>query len=149
MKMKINWGTGIVIALVVMIGGMIFLVSIAIRQDYDLVDNDYYQKSVNYQQHIEEVKNTEALPEKIRLEQTDDSIRLTFPKLSAISDYSGNIHFYSPVEEKRDETIKLKLTDNYSQSIALKSLKSGRYTVKIDWSANKVSYYQEEEIVLQ
>ena len=147
--MKINWGTGIVIALVVMIGGMIFLVSIAIRQDYDLVDNDYYQKSVNYQQHIEEVKNTEALPEKIRLEQTDDSIRLTFPKLSAISDYSGNIHFYSPVEEKRDETIKLKLTDNYSQSIALKSLKSGRYTVKIDWSANKVSYYQEEEIVLQ
>lgn len=149
MKMKINWGTGIVIALVVMIGGMIFLVSIAIRQDYDLVDNDYYQKSVNYQQHIEEVKNTEALSEKIRLEQTDDSIRLTFPKLSAISDYSGNIHFYSPVEEKRDETIKLNLTDNYSQSIALKSLKSGRYTVKIDWSANKVSYYQEEEIVLQ
>ena len=149
MKMKINWGTGIVIALVVMIGGMIFLVSIAIRQDYDLVDNDYYQKSVNYQQHIEEVKNTEALLEKIRLEQTDDSIRLTFPKLSAISDYSGNIHFYSPVEEKRDETIKLKLTDNYSQSIALKSLKSGRYTVKIDWSASKVSYYQEEEIVLQ
>ena len=147
--MKINWGTGIVIALVVMIGGMIFLVSIAIRQDYDLVDNDYYQKSVNYQQHIEEVKNTEALPEKIRLEQTDDSIRLTFPKLSAISDYSGSIHFYSPVEEKRDETIKLNLTDNYSQSIALKSLKSGRYTVKIDWSANKVSYYQEEEIVLQ
>ena len=149
MKMKINWGTGIVIALVVMIGGMIFLVSIAVRQDYDLVDNDYYQKSVNYQQHIEEVKNTEALPEKIRFEQTEDSIRLTFPKLSAISDYSGNIHFYSPVEEKRDETIKLNLTDNYSQSIALKSLKSGRYTVKIDWSANKVSYYQEEEIVLQ
>jgi nitrogen fixation protein FixH len=149
MKMKINWGTGIVIALVVMIGGMIYLVSIAVRQDYDLVDNDYYQKSVNYQQHIEEVKNTEALPEKIRLEQTDDSIRLTFPKLSAISDYSGSIHFYSPVEEKRDETIKLNLTDNYSQSIALKSLKSGRYTVKIDWSANKVSYYQEEEIVLQ
>lgn len=147
--MKINWGTGIVIALVVMIGGMIYLVSIAVRQDYDLVDNDYYRKSVNYQQHIEEVKNTEALPEKIRLEQTDDSIRLTFPKLSAISDYSGNIHFYSPVEEKRDETIKLNLTDNYSQSIALKSLKSGRYTVKIDWSANKVSYYQEEEIVLQ
>ena len=27
--MKINWGTGIVIALVVMIGGMIYLVSIA------------------------------------------------------------------------------------------------------------------------
>lgn len=148
MKIKINWGTGIVIALVVMIGGMIYLVSIAVRQDYDLVDNDYYQKSVNYQQHIEEVKNTAALPEKIRIEQTEDSLKLTFPKLSGLSDYSGNIHFYSPVEEKRDETIKLKLTDNYDQSIGLKSLKSGRYTVKIDWSANNVSYYQEEDILV-
>ncbi|MBV5348545.1 FixH family protein [bacterium] len=148
MKIKINWGTGIVIALVVMISGMIFLVSIAVRQDYDLVDNDYYQKSVNYQQHIEEVKNTAALPEKIRIEQTADSLKLIFPSLSAISDYSGEIHFYSPVEEKRDETFTLKLDSNFSQSISLNSLKSGRYTVKIEWSANKVSYYQEEDIVI-
>lgn len=147
--MKINWGTGIVIALVVMIGGMIFLVSIAVRQDYDLVDKDYYQKSVNYQQHIEEVKNTESLSEKIRIEQTADSLKLTFPALSVISDYSGNIHFYSPVEEKRDETIKLKLVGNFSQAIGLKDLKNGRYTVKINWSVGKVLYYQEEDIVLQ
>lgn len=148
MKMKINWGTGIVIALVIMISGMIYLVSIAVRQDYDLVDKDYYQKSVNYQQHIEEVKNTAALTEKIRLEQTTDSLKLIFPALSSIQEYSGEIHFYSPVEEKRDETFTLKLNGNFSQSMSLKSLKSGRYTVKIDWSANKVSYYQEEDIVI-
>jgi len=81
MKVKINWGTGIVIALVVMISGMIYLVSIAVRQDYDLVDNDYYQKSVNYQQHIEEVKNTEALAEKIKFEQSTDTLKITFPNL--------------------------------------------------------------------
>jgi len=148
MKMKINWGTGIVIALVVMISGMIYLVSIAVRQDYDLVDKDYYQKSVNYQQHIEEVKNTAELTEKIRLEQTTDSLKLIFPTLSSIQDYSGEIHFYSPVEEKRDETLKLKLDSNFSQLISLKSLNPGRYTVKIDWSVGKVSYYQEEEITL-
>jgi len=147
--MKINWGTGIVIALVVMISGMIFLVSIAIRQDYDLVDNDYYQKSVNYQQHIEEVKNTAALAEIIKFDQSADTLKITFPNLGNAQEYTGEIHFYSPVEEKRDKTIKLKLDDSFAQSIDLKSLKSGRYTVKIDWSANKVSYYQEEEIVLQ
>ena len=146
MKIKINWGTGIVIALVVMIGGMIYLVSIAVRQDYDLVDKDYYQKSVNYQQHIEEVKNTEALAEKIKFDQSADTLKMMFPDLGNIPEYSGEIHFYSPVEEKRDETITLKLNGNFSQSIGLRSLKSGRYTVKINWSANKVSYYQEEEI---
>ena len=148
MKIKINWGTGIVIALVVMISGMIYLVSIAVRQDYDLVDNDYYQKSVNYQQHIEEVKNTAALAEKIKFEQTADTLKITFPNLGSAQEYAGEIHFYSPVEEKRDETVKLKLNGSFSQSIGLKSLKKGRYTVKIDWTAGKVSYYQEEEITI-
>lgn len=148
MKMKINWGTGIVIALVVMIGGMIFLVSIAVRQDYDLVDKDYYQKSVNYQQHIEEVKNTSALAEKIKFDQSADTLKIMFPNLGNVQEYSGEIHFYSPVEEKRDETIKLKLNGNFIQSVGLKSLKSGRYTVKINWSVGKVSYYQEEGIEL-
>ena len=148
MKIKINWGTGIVIALVVMIGGMTYLVSIAIRQDYDLVDKDYYQKSVNYQQHIEEVKNTSALTERIKFDQSADTLKMMFPNLGTVQEYSGEIHFYSPVEEKRDEILKLKLTGNFSQSIGLKSLKSGRYTVKIDWSVGKVSYYQEEEITV-
>jgi hypothetical protein len=148
MKLKFNWGTGIVLALIVMIGGMIFLVSIALRQDYDLVESDYYQKSVDYQKHIDEVKNTEALPEKVRFEQTTDSLKLTFPSLSLVDDYSGEIHFYSPVEEKRDETVKLKLNNQFIQAIDLKNLKSGRYTVKLNWTANKKSYYQEQEITV-
>jgi nitrogen fixation protein FixH len=146
--MKINWGTGIVIALVVMVGGMVYLVSIAVRQDYDLVDKDYYQKSVNFQQHIEEVKNTEALTERIKFDQSEDTLKILLPNLGNVQEYSGEIHFYSPVEEKRDETIKLKLNGNFIQSIGLKSLKSGRYTVKIDWSVGKVPYYQEEEILV-
>ena len=146
--MKINWGTGIVIALVAMIGGMIFLVSIAVRQDYDLVDNDYYQKSVNYQQHIEEVKNTATLAEKIKFEQSADTLKIVFPNLGNAQEYSGEIHFYSPVEEKRDETVKLKLNESFVQTIGLNKLKGGRYTIKIGWSAGTVSYYQEEEITL-
>lgn len=149
MKIKFNWGTGIVIALIVMVSGMIVLVSIAVRQDYDLVDKDYYQKSINYQQHIEEVKNTEALVGKILFEQTTETLKLTFPNLGNIEGYSGEIHFYSPVAEKRDMTLKVKPDSGFSQIINLKSLEKGRYQVKIDWSVGKVSYYQEEEITVR
>lgn len=148
MKIKFNWGTGIVIALIVMISGMIALVSIALRQDYDLVETDYYQKSVDYQKHIDKVKNTDALADKVKFAQTADSLKLTFPQLSAIQDYSGEIHFYSPVEAKRDEVIKLKLDNKYTQGFSLKGLKNGRYTVKIDWASGKASYYQEQGIVV-
>lgn len=148
MKIKFNWGTGIVIAFIVMIGGMITLVSIALRQDYDLVESDYYEKSVDYQKHIDQVKNTEALAEKVKFDQANDSLKLTFPQLSDVQNYSGEIHFYSPVEANRDETLRLKLDSKFSQLVSLKDLKNGRYTVKIDWSANKTAYYQEQEITI-
>jgi len=148
MKIKFNWGTGIVLALLIMVGGMIVLVSIAIRQNFDLVDNDYYQKSITYQQHIEKVKNTAALENKIAFELSTDSLKLTFPKLANYQDYTGEIHFYSPVEERRDHSLFIKLNAGFSQTIGLKILEKGRYEVKIDWIANKVSYYQEEEIVV-
>lgn len=148
MKIKFNWGTGIVLALAVMIGGMITLVSIAVRQNYDLVESDYYEKSVDYQKHIDQVKNTEALAEKVKFDQANDSLKLTFPKLSDVQNYSGDIHFYSPVEANRDETVKVKPDSKFNQSISLKNLKNGRYLVKVDWSANKMAYYQEQEITI-
>jgi len=148
MRLKFNWGTGIVLALIVMIGGMIFLVSIALRQDYDLVESDYYEKSVDYQKHIDRVRNTDALAEKVKFEQTADSLKMSFPQLSNIRDYTGEILFYSPVEEKRDENIKLKLNELFTQSISLKNLKNGRYIVKVNWTAANTPYYQEKEITV-
>lgn len=149
MKIKFNWGTGIVLALLVMISGMLVLVSIAVRQDFDLVDKDYYQKSISYQQHIEKVGNTAALETKIAFELSADTLKLTFPDLANYQEYSGKIHFYSPVEARRDFSLDVKMDTAFSQIIDLKNLEKGRYQVKIDWKANAVSYYQEEEIAVE
>jgi len=149
MKIKFNWGTGIVVALVIMMSGMLYLVSIALRQDYDLVDKDYYQKSITYQDHIEKVRKNEALTEKIRFELAPESLKLTFPNLANVKEYSGEIHFYSPVEAKRDLTVKIKPDSSYIQIVDLTTLQKGRYEVKIDWMVGKNSYYQEEEIVVE
>lgn len=146
--MKFNWGTGIVLALLVMIGGIIVLVSIAVRQNFDLVDKDYYQKSIAYQQHIEKVTNTASLEKKIAFELSEDTLKLAFPDLANYQDYTGEIHFYSPVEARRDFSLPVKPDAGFSQLIGLKNLEKGRYQVKIDWKANKVPYYQEEEIVV-
>jgi len=148
MKIKFNWGTGIVLALLIMISGMIVLVSIAVRQDFDLVDNDYYQKSITYQQHIEKVENTAALEQKIVFKLSADSLKLSFPNLENYGNYSGEIHFYSPVEARRDFSLAVKPDSTWMQIIDLKNLEKGRYQVKTDWTANGVSYYQEEEITI-
>jgi hypothetical protein len=145
-KMKFNWGTGIVLAFIIMIGGMSVLVSIAIRQDFDLVENDYYQKSIHHQEHIDRVNNNELLIEKISFNQVKDTLNLKFPQLTIPSEVSGTIQFYSPVEEKRDLITKIAVDQNYLQVLDLNQLRNGRYFVKIDWEANGVKYYHESEI---
>lgn len=149
MKIKFNWGTGVVLALLVMIAGMSFLVSIAIRQDFDLVDKDYYQKSITYQQHIEKVGNTANLDVKIIFKLSEDTLKLTFPGLGDYQNITGKIHFYSPVEARRDYNLEVKTDTAFLQIINLKNLEKGRYQVKIDWKASEVSYYQEEEIAVE
>jgi len=148
MKIRFNWGTGIILAFLIMISGMIYLVSIAVRQDFDLVEKDYYQKSITHQKHIDKVKNNAALTQKISVELSADSLKLSFPNLASVQEYSGEIHFYSPVAENRDMNLKIQLNDSYTQMIDLRSLESGRYLVKIDWNVSETGYYQEEEIVV-
>jgi len=149
MKIKFNWGTGIVLALIVMVSGMLVLVSIAVRQDFDLVDKDYYQKSITYQQHIEKVGNTAELEKKIAFELSADTLKLTFPNLGNYKNIAGKIHFYSPVEARRDFSLEVNVDTGFSQIIYLKKLEKGRYQVKIDWKAGEVEYYQEEEIAVE
>ncbi len=149
MKIKFNWGTGVVMALLIMMAGMTYLVSIAIRQDHDLVDDNYYQKSINYQQHIDDAGNTAKLDQKLVFTLSVDTLKIQFPELAVSTDYSGEIHFYSPVAAKRDFKLAAKPDTGFAQIIALKSMEAGRYQVKVNWTANSVSYFQEEEILIE
>ncbi|WP_159521911.1 FixH family protein [Sunxiuqinia indica] len=148
MKLKINWGTGIVIALLIMISGMLFLVSIALRQDFYLVEKDYYQKSVNYQSQIDKINNVTKLAVPVKLTQSDKAIQINFPELFKKEQLKGTIHIYSPVSEKNDMKLPILLNAALSQSISVKNLPKGRYTVKLDWTSNEKPYYQELEMQL-
>ncbi|MGQ7870872.1 FixH family protein [Sunxiuqinia sp. sy24] len=148
MKLKINWGTGIVIALLIMISGMLYLVSIAVRQDYYLVEKDYYQKSVNYQTQIDKIQNVNQLPERVKLVQSTHAIQINFPQLFQDELLEGTIHLYSPMSEKNDLSLPIQLDAKLSQSVSVKNLPKGRYIVKLDWTANEKPYFQELEIQL-
>jgi hypothetical protein len=63
-------------------------------------------------------------------------------------EYSGEIHFYSPVGQKHDQISPVQPDSSFVQTIDLKNLEKGRYQIKIDWKAGATGYYQEEEIVL-
>ena len=149
MKIKINWGTGIVIALALMMSGMLVLVYIATSQDYSLVEKDYYQKEIAYQQQIDKINNAAGLKEKISCTQKVNGLEICFPHFFDTDTLQGTIHLYSPLSSKNDRTVPIRLDGNLSQLVSIDNLPKGKYKVKVDWTARQTPYYEELEIFLK
>lgn len=149
MKIKFNWGTGIFIAIVLMVSAMGVLVYIAVSQDYYLVEDDYYQKAVNYQEHINKEINTNQLAEKIIFSESDEGLKISWPEQAKGETVSGKILLYHAENSGFDSKLDVKMDADLQQLISTSSLHKGRYTVKIDWSMNDKAYYQEHQFSVE
>ena len=78
MKIKWNWGTGILIGIIVFMTFIIGLVFVSFKQNFDLVEKDYYPKALEYQQQIDKESNAHNLKKQVTIENTGEQIILTF-----------------------------------------------------------------------
>ena len=72
--MKINWGTGLVIGMVLFIGFiMYFVIQIMTDKelDYDLVVEEYYKREMVYQQELDAEKNSFSLTSNVKKQMKD------------------------------------------------------------------------------
>lgn len=149
MKLTFNWGTGIAAAMVIMIAGFSVMVFIATRQDFFLVEKDYYQKGINYQAQIDRVKNTESLAQKPSITLEGRTLTIQLSPWFEGQKIEGSVLLYSPVSEDFDLKKTLNPSAGLSQQIDVASAKPGRYVVKLDWTANEIPYYLEQEIRIE
>lgn len=149
MKIKFNWGTGIFIVLTVFILGIITFFIFINNLDINLVEDKYYEKELAYQEKIDRMNNTEALPEKIKLIKSDKMLVIKFPENGIILPVMGNIHFYRPSDPNKDFKIDLALTKTYHQSVNVSNLDAGRWIIKIDWQMEGKGYYFEEAVFIE
>ena len=149
MKIEFNWGTGILITIIVMVLFMSTLAFVATRQDFYLVEDDYYEQGVNYQEKIEKRNNAKRLTKKIELKQSSDILEIMFPAEIKGNDLRGTLHFYSPVNKANDYRTEIKTDENLKQKIDISNLNKGRYTLKIDWKSEGISYYEEKSLIIR
>ncbi len=79
--MKINWGTGIVIAFVLFISFILYFIIKASTQDkydFDLVSDSYYEDELNYQTDIDKLNNAKVLDLDIRIKKNKKGIEINF-----------------------------------------------------------------------
>jgi nitrogen fixation protein FixH len=148
--MKFNWGTGIVIGMVVYMGFIITLSTKMIGTKVDLVDKNYYELGIEHEQHIAQIKAAQALsqPVEVNLNFGKQQLELKFPNEFNNQKIKGTITLFRPADKNKDIKQAIKLDEQLSQSVSILDLSEGIWKVKLQWSSNGKSYYQEKDIVL-
>ena len=135
MKIKFNWGTGIVIAMVLFMTFILTFVykSLTPQYTHDLVSEDYYKDELLYQKEIDKLNNALKLETKISLSNSDKGITIKFPENLEYQKVKGNISFQRYNNSILDFNKDIELNSNVL-IIPDSILVSGKWIVKIDWN---------------
>lgn len=149
MKIHWHWGTKLLVAMILFMGLIIGFVIMSMKQDFNLVERDYYPKAIEYQQKIDKMRNAEALPGKILIENLGDHVWFSFPEGIALESLSGEIVFYRPSDVGQDVSFSIEVDSAGRQACPVASMPGGKYIVKIDYQSGDKAYYQEESVFLK
>ena len=146
--MKFNWGTGIFIFLVLFILGIIVFYFYVTNLDIKLVEDNYYEKELAYQQKIDKINNTASLGSGIEIIQDTGILVIQFPSIDPGLKPEGSVWFYRPSDPEKDFTVALQLNDSLQQVFDISKMDKGRWVVKLDWFMGEKEYYFEEGVVI-
>jgi hypothetical protein len=146
--MKFNWGNGILMFIILFLSSSIVFMIFALRQNNDLVENDYYNKGANYTHQMEINKQSTGFEDSIHISSEEKYIVIRRNRgLTKISS-DMNIYFFCPSDKAKDYTIFLPAQSD-SLKVDKSKLAHGRYKVKISWIGNSNEYMVEKNIFIQ
>ncbi|PCJ95308.1 MAG: cytochrome C oxidase Cbb3 [Flavobacteriaceae bacterium] len=146
--MKINWGTGIVLAFIGFISFILFFVirmSTDYRANHDLVTEEYYKAELGYQKEINAANNALNLSEEIQLKRTTEGLLVLFPEEINKQNIKGTISLYRPSNKQLDFDLPISLSNTHLL-IPDKRLLDGRWDIKVSWSENNIEYLFKKSI---
>lgn len=146
--MKINWGTGIVIAFglfMTFILYFVFEVQSNSKYDNDLVVEEYYKHDSHFQEEMARIQNVHDLKNKPSMIYTAEGLKIAFPNTFENEKIKGNVLLYRPSNKKFDFDTEIALTNN-ALLIPQKKLIKGRWDVHMEWQYNGIKYLSKEVI---
>src|SRR6478609_9022268 len=152
MKIKINWGTSIVIAFVLFISFiMYFVLKVQSDSKYDneLVVEEYYKHDVHFQDEMARVQNAHDLKEKPLISVKEKGITIDFPIDFTPKDIKGTVALYRASNKKFDFQVPLSFTDSASLFIPKEKLIGGEWYINMEWKYNGKSYLTKEKVYIK
>lgn len=139
--MKWNWGTKLLIAIIIFMSFIFVLVYLTTQNDIFLVEKDYYPKGLKYQDRIDEISNAKPLHNEFKFVQQENNVAVVFPK---IKPDTGTITFFRPSGTSYDLIYQIE-TDTANTMLFPKSkFIKGKYLIKIHWWEDETGFYYEK-----
>jgi len=146
--MKLNWGTGIVLAFIAFIAFIMYFVILASTDnsaDHDLVTEDYYKQELAYQNEIDALANAKTYASQISYIRVDEGLEISFPKEMNYNEIEGKVSLYRPSNKHLDFDFPISLSNKHLL-IPDKRLLDGRWDIKIYWNYQDKDYLIKKSI---
>ena len=137
-----NWGHKIVIGFVSFVIFMIAMVSISMSTDFYLVEENYYEEELAYQDKIDSRSNGNQWVKQVSITDSTDYIIIRFEGASLVKE--GSIQFFRPSDATLDFTIPL--VENFK--LPKKEFKKGKWIIKLEWGFDNKKYVKEETLII-
>lgn len=139
--MKFTWGHGVMVALGCF---MIFILSLIFFSGNmgEMVTEDYYEKTISYQDDIDAAKRANKLAKTPEIIEQANGFMLRF----AESPQSGEVLFLRSDDSKKDIVRTLKLNSRNEMLIHSVDLQKGEYEVTLRWKQNNEDYLVKERV---
>ncbi|HED09871.1 MAG TPA: hypothetical protein ENJ10_04230 [Caldithrix abyssi] len=116
----------------------------------DLVTSNYYEKSIRYQEKIDQVENALRLESEPKLVYNKDEGRfyIELPASFAGKPVSGILRFFRPSDSKLDFSVELKVDNSLKQVVDLPGIYQGKWKLQFSWDDGENKYFLEKIIVV-
>lgn len=139
--MKWNWGTKLLIAIIIFMSFIFMLVYMSTQNDISLVEKDYYPKGLKYQDRINEIANAKPFRSEFTAVQNGNYVKVNFPQ---IKPDTGTIVFFRPSGKAHDRIFQIELDSTTTMIFPKSEFVKGKYLMKIYWHEGEKDYYFEK-----
>ncbi|MGE0588361.1 MAG: FixH family protein [Cyclobacteriaceae bacterium] len=141
-----NFGKWIVVAFIAFAGFIATLVTVCVRQDINLVSDDYYRRELLHQEKISFIENANQLQARPEISIEGSVVKVSFSDFNKVE--KGELTILRPSDNKLDRRFRIESSSNSVQQFPLSQWSKGLYRASMQWTMEGKEFYVEKVIVL-
>jgi hypothetical protein len=144
MKIKLNWGKGLILGMGAFMLYIIIMGVYMFRQSPDAFDHQYYEKGLAYDSVYNQEKQVFTDKVQPQLKLAKNNLRVDFIKPA-----NGSVQFQRLADPSLDKLMAFKSDSGNAVNIPLNTFSRGRWDLTFRWKNGDKKYSYREKINLQ